>query len=107
LEDVIEEIVGEIQDEFDHEESFVQKKGKSKYEIDARLSIEDAQRELGLQLPDEEFDTVGGFIYHLVGRVPQKNEIVNYQGHEFKVLSLEGNRIKKVMVNFSEGGSDK
>ncbi len=102
LEDVIEEIVGEIQDEYDQEEEIIVKKvAAGQYEIDARLSLEDAQKQLLLDLPDKDFDTVGGFIYHLIGRVPEKNETVLYENLEFKVLSLDGNRIKKVRVKIN------
>lgn len=72
LEDLLEEIVGEIQDEYDTEEKLIKVVDKRTAEVSAKMNLHDLNEELGLDLPDQEFDTLGGFIYDLAGAVPKK-----------------------------------
>ncbi len=103
LEDILEEIVGEIGDEFDEDEKpEFQKKGKDVYEVDPRMPLEDLCDELGLKLPTEEFDTLGGFVMDLFGGIPQKDQTVTFENLTFKILEIEGTRINRISVNVSK-----
>jgi len=96
IEDLLEEIVGEIQDEYDREEAPIERVNESEAILDARVSI-DALRELfGFETEDEDYDTVGGFVYHHLGKVPAAGDEVRVDGLTLRVLSVLGRRIKKV-----------
>jgi magnesium and cobalt transporter len=100
LEDVLEEIVGEIQDEFDEEleESCIQLSDHS-YLVDTRLTIEELNDELDMQIDDDENDTLGGYIYSLFGKVPDNHEKITQDHIEYEVMEIEGNRITKVKIS--------
>lgn len=100
LEDVIEEIIGEIHDEYDKEETLYKKLGPNSFKVDARLSTEDVQKLLMKKFPETEFDTIGGVLYDLFGRVPKPNEKISLEDMDFTILSLERNRIKKIQIDF-------
>jgi CBS domain containing-hemolysin-like protein len=96
IEDLLEEIVGEIQDEYDREEAPIERVNESEAIIDARVSI-DALRELfGFETEDEDYDTIGGFVYHRLGKVPVAGDEVRVDGLTLRVLSVLGRRIKKI-----------
>ncbi|TAK63860.1 MAG: HlyC/CorC family transporter, partial [Dehalococcoidia bacterium] len=98
IEDLLEEIVGEIQDEYDREEAPIERVSATEAIIDARVSI-DALSELFDYEPDEDdqdYDTVGGFVYHHLGKVPVAGDEVRVDGLTLRVLSVLGRRIKKV-----------
>jgi CBS domain containing-hemolysin-like protein len=96
IEDVLEEIVGEIQDEYDREEATVQRIDENEAIFDARVSIDELNDMFHLDLPGEEYDTVGGFVYHELGRMPAPGDEVHSDGVSLRVLSVAGRRIKKV-----------
>jgi CBS domain containing-hemolysin-like protein len=98
LEDILEEIVGEIQDEFDNEREDILEIGDSVYLCDARVDIEDLNDELGLELPDADFDTLGGFVFDLFGKIPVRYEKVTYGDTGFVVQEMEGHKIKTVKI---------
>jgi CBS domain containing-hemolysin-like protein len=98
LEDIIEEIVGDIQDEFDNEREDILEIGDGVYLCDARVNIEDLNEELDAELPDEDFDTLGGFVFDLFGKIPVKYEKVSYRGLDFIVQSMDGHKIKTVKI---------
>ncbi len=103
LEDILEEIVGEIGDEFDEDEKpEFQKKGKDVYEVDPRMPLEDFCDELGVKLPTNEFDTLGGFVMDLFGGIPQKDQSVSFENLTFKILEIEGTRINRITVAVSK-----
>lgn len=103
LEDILEEIVGEIGDEFDEDEKpEFQKKGKDVYEADPRMPLEDFCDELNVKLPTDEFDTLGGFVMDLFGGIPQKDQSVSFENLTFKVLEIEGTRINRISVIVSK-----
>jgi CBS domain containing-hemolysin-like protein len=101
MEDIIEEIVGDIQDEFDHEREGVLRIGEGVYLCDARVNMEDLAEEIGVNLPVEDFDTLGGFVFDLFGKIPVKYEKAVYGGHDFIIQDMEGHKINtvKIMVN--------
>jgi len=98
IEDLLEEIVGEIQDEYDTEEPFIEFVDDGEYVFDARLDLDDLNRLMDVELPTEDSDTLGGFIYSEMGRVPAVGSQVTYGDLVFSVESVSGRRIKKVRV---------
>ena len=98
LEDIIEEIVGDIQDEFDNEVEDILEIGESTYLCDARVDIEDLNEKLSLSLPEEDFDTLGGFVFDLFGKIPVKYEKVSYSGCDFIIQEMDGHKIKTVKL---------
>lgn len=104
LEDIIEEIVGDIQDEFDNEVEDILEIGEGTYLCDARVDIEDLNEKLNLQLPEEDFDTLGGFVFDLFGKIPVKYEKVSWKGNDFIIQEMDGHKIKTVkLVRRSDG----
>jgi CBS domain containing-hemolysin-like protein len=102
LEDLLEEIVGEIEDEFDVPEEQVEQVGDDTFRVDGMFSIEDFNERFGTDLPDEDFHTVGGFVFGQLGRAPETGDDVAYDGMRFDVLEVEGNRIERIAVTFVE-----
>jgi len=98
LEDILEEIVGEIQDEHDSEEMRIAEQPDGSYIVDASLRVEELQDRLNTNWEQGEYDTVGGLIYDLVGSVPSEGARIRWHGFEFEVVRLEGQRIKRVRV---------
>lgn len=105
LEDILEEIVGEIQDEYDKELPPIQKLDERTYRVDAGVSIEDLNETLGTKIEEKGFETVGGFIYDLVGSVPDQGRKLEYKsaecGLKLLVEKVEGQRIKTVKITIT------
>jgi putative hemolysin len=102
LEDLLEEIVGEIEDEFDVPEEPVEQIGEDSYRVEGRFSIDDFNERFGTDLPDEDFHTVGGFVFGQLGRAPEPGDDVTHDGMRFDVLEVENNRIEQIAVTFLE-----
>jgi magnesium and cobalt exporter, CNNM family len=98
VEDVLEEIVGEIRDEFDKEEQPVQLVTEDEVIVDARVAIDDLSEMFDIQLKKNDFDSIGGLIINELGRIPSVGDNVRVNGISLKVLSVAGRRIKKVRV---------
>jgi putative hemolysin len=98
IEDVLEEIVGEIRDEFDKEEQPVQLVTEDEVIVDARVAIDDLSEMFDIQLKKNDFDSIGGLIINELGRIPSVGDNVRVNGISLKVLSVAGRRIKKVRV---------
>jgi len=98
IEDLLEEIVGEIQDEYDTEEPFVEFISDNEYVFDARVDLDDLNRLMNVSLPTDDSDTLGGFIYAALGKVPAVGDQVTFGDMGFTVKSVAGRRIKKVRV---------
>ena len=98
VEDLLEEIVGEIQDEYDLEEKPIQLINENTAVVNARIHIEEVNQLLGLELPVDEVDTVAGLVYALLGRVPAQGETVSLPGAELRVEKTLGQRITKVRI---------
>ncbi|MGH7419225.1 MAG: transporter associated domain-containing protein, partial [Candidatus Rokuibacteriota bacterium] len=98
IEDLLEEIVGPIVDEHDVEERLVEVVNDQVALVVGRTSIEEVNETLHLALPLEEVDTIGGFVYSLLGHVPRPGERVPYDGLEIVVEQVEGQRIGKVKI---------
>jgi CBS domain containing-hemolysin-like protein len=102
IEDLIEEIVGEIEDEFDVREQEVQLVTPTEAVVDARVSIDDLNEMFDLRIEKEDFDSVGGFIFNNLGRMPSVGDEVRIDGLVMRVLTVMGRRIKKVRVTRPE-----
>jgi CBS domain containing-hemolysin-like protein len=102
LEDLLEEIVGEIEDEFDVSEVQIEQLDDDTYRIDGMFPIDEFNERFGTSLPDEDFHTLAGFVFGQLGRAPQPGDDVEYDGMRFDVLEVDGNRIEKLVVNFVE-----
>ena len=98
IEDIIEEIVGEIQDEYDSEEPFVQLVSETESIFNARIDLDDLNKLVGANLPTDSADTLGGLIYNELGKVPQVGDIVNVDDFQIEVMSIVGRRIKMVRL---------
>lgn len=98
LEDILEEIVGEIQDEHDIEEAMFIPQSDGRYLVDAAMLVEELQEALDTDYEQGDYDTVGGLIYHLAGGPPKQSQIILWHDLEFEILRMEGHRIKKVRV---------
>jgi CBS domain containing-hemolysin-like protein len=98
IEDLIEEIVGEIVDEYDQEEPLVEPIDDDTIRVDAKMQISEVNELLDADLPHEEWDTVGGLVFDLTGRVPVQGETVRYDSLEFRTERVTGRRIKKVVI---------
>jgi len=98
LEDLLEELVGEITDEYDREEPPVVDLGNGVYRVDGRLGIDEVNELLDTELPDQEWDTVGGLMLGLLGSIPAQGEEVIYQDLVFKAEKVNGRRIAKVLI---------
>lgn len=101
IEDLLEELVGEIADETDFEESLIVSTGDG-WDVDARLSVDDLIELTGVDLPDEEWDTVGGLVLGLAERVPVEGEEFEFQQLRLKVSKMQGRRVSEVSVTRSQ-----
>jgi putative hemolysin len=98
IEDLVEEIVGEIQDEYDAEEPFIEVVSDDEFIFNARVDLDDVNKLMNVELPSERCDTLGGFIYSQLGKVPKVGDEILFDGIKIAVLSVVGRRIKKVKV---------
>src|SRR4051812_41954998 len=102
LEDLLEEIVGEIEDEFDLPDESVEQVDEKTVRIDGTFPIDDFNEKFGIELPIEDYHTVAGFVFGLLGRAAAADDEVEYDGVRFKVMDVEGSRIEKLEVQFVE-----
>lgn len=98
MEDIIEEIVGDIQDEFDNEREDIVSLGEKIWLCDARVNLEDLNETIESDFPTDDFDTLGGFVFDLFGRIPVKYEKINWNNWSFIVQDMEGHRINLIKV---------
>jgi CBS domain containing-hemolysin-like protein len=99
IEDLLEQIVGDIQDEYDLEEEWLEEGEDGSAVVDARLPIEELEEYFGVEIEREKFDTVGGLIFHLTGRIPAAGEEVEVGSIRLKVLEADARKIKKVRIS--------
>lgn len=102
LEDVLEEIVGEIHDEYDAEVKLIEAAGTGAWLVAGRMNVAELNEELGLKIPEGEYETVAGFVTHLFGRVPAVGEKVNFGGLEVEVTAADQRRVKQVRLTLTE-----
>jgi len=98
IEDLLEEIVGEIADEYDREEPEIETVDRDTFRVAGRMSIDDLNELLEADLPHDEWDTVGGLMYGLLGAVPTQGETVTFENLTFTAEKVQGRRIAKVLI---------
>jgi len=98
MEDIIEEIVGDIQDEFDNEREDLLAIGDGVWLCDARVNLDDLSGIFTVEIPDQEFDTLGGFVFDLFGKIPVKYEKASWKNFDFIIQDMEGHRINTVKI---------
>ena len=99
IEDLIEEIVGEIRDEFDMDElESITQLSERQYEIDASVKLSDLEDSIGIKLESEDYDSLGGYVIELLDHLPDEGETVKKDGITFRVMSVDKNRIERVAI---------
>lgn len=98
LEDVLEELVGEVQDEFDRDAPAFREEAPGTYLVDGLTSLDALRERLGLELPDEPYDTVGGLVFGRLGRLATVGDTVEIDGFRFQVTAVDGRRVAQVRV---------
>ncbi|MBD3383275.1 MAG: DUF21 domain-containing protein [candidate division Zixibacteria bacterium] len=107
IEDIIEEIVGEIQDEYDEEEALFKRLRPNLVEVNARMDVDDFNERFQSDLPEDQADTIGGLIFTVLGELPLMRQRIKIDSIEFQVLALDGNRIDKVLARKLFSSDDK
>ena len=102
IEDVLEEIVGEIQDEFDEDEASIEPLGDDSYAIDGRIPITEVNQYFNLALSHEDFDTIGGYILGSLGRPPEAGDVVDAEGATLRVKSVDGPRVSMLTLQWGD-----
>lgn len=102
MEDIIEEVMGDIDDEYDEEEVEIEKIDDSTYLLDGSADLDDINEELGTEFASEDSETIGGFLVDIMGEIPEADEqeerVVEYQNYVFKIESVKDRRIEKVKM---------
>jgi len=107
IEDILEELVGEIHDEYDREEALIEALDDDRWRVDARLPVGELSELLGADLPDEEWDSVGGLLFGLLGHVPVPGETVEVEQARLTAERVTGRRIDKVLVERHEPAEER
>lgn len=109
MEDILEEIVGNILDEYDEEESHIHKKGKDEYVIDGMSELKELEERFGIDFEEDEFDTLNGFLISKMDKIPEENEkfSVMVGDYQFQILKVKNRRIEKVLVAKSPPAEEK
>jgi len=102
LEDLLEEIVGEIQDEYDEDERDITWIDKKTLIIDAGIDVDSVNDIINAEIPADDYDTFAGFLYHKLGEIPKGGEEIKWESFIFKITETNGNRISKVMIKSDE-----
>lgn len=98
LEDVVEEIVGEIMDETDKVDPNIKRTSSKAWLVKGKADIEEVNEKLKMGIDDEGFDTLSGFIMHYTGKIPKEDDEIIYEKFTLTIEELEGNRISKVKI---------
>lgn len=98
IEDILEEIVGEIMDEHDHEEPMLSVIEENKVLVDARLEIEKLEDHFNIQLPEGDFESVGGFIIHILGKIPVTGDVITHNDIEIVIKKADERKIDKALI---------
>ena len=101
MEDIIEQVVGDIDDEYDEEEEIIDKVDDNIYLVDGDVDLDDLDEELGIDLVSEYSETIGGFIIDILGEIPDENDvgrIVEFENYQFKIMAIQDRRIERVKI---------
>ena len=107
LEDLLEEIVGEIEDEYDLPDESVERVDESRIRIDGTFPIDDFNEQFGQELPQDDYHTIAGFVFGALGRAAESGDEVLHDGLRFHVLDVDGPRIERLEVEFLEEEPEK
>ncbi|MBE6041798.1 MAG: HlyC/CorC family transporter [Clostridiales bacterium] len=110
VEDIIEQIVGDIDDEFDEEDRIIEKVDDNIFVVDGNVYLDDLDEEAGVKLESETSETIGGFIIDLMGEIPKENvkyEPISYENYDFTILSVKDRRIEKVRIEINDKNDKK
>jgi CBS domain containing-hemolysin-like protein len=102
LEDILEEIFGEIEDEYDQDEYVENQLSATEYMLSGRLEIDHINEEYGLEIPDDEYETLSGFIISNSGKIPEKDEIINIGRYTFKIMDVSDTKIETVKLTLND-----
>ncbi|HEV2457594.1 MAG TPA: transporter associated domain-containing protein, partial [Ktedonobacterales bacterium] len=106
IEDLVEEIIGDIKDEYDTEEQLFERVGENEYLVDAKVSLDDLNDLLDSKLESEDYDTLGGFVYANLDKIPTIGDTITEDGFRFTVMGTKGRRVTKVRVVRHASGGD-
>jgi CBS domain containing-hemolysin-like protein len=106
IEDLLEQIVGDIQDEYDCEEVLFTVNTDGSISADARMPVEDLEEQFHIQIERDKFDSIGGLIFHLTGKIPTTGDIVEGAGLQLTILDADERKIKKVRITRISAGGD-
>jgi len=106
IEDILEEIVGEIQDEHDNDLPLITKLDEDRFLVDARLEANRFEEAFGIKLPEGDFESVGGFIIHMLGRIPEGGETYSFDDLDVTIQNADQRKISKIVVERKTGPSD-
>ena len=98
LEDVLEELVGDIRDEYDNAEAGIEPFGPGRFVISGTMHLTEAEEKLGIELPEGEYETIAGFLMDRLGRIPRRRDSVDHDGWTIRVLSMHRRRVVQVLV---------
>ena len=101
MEYIIEQVVGDIDDEYDEEEEIIDKVDDHIYLVDGDVSLEDLDEELGIDLTSETSETIGGFLIDMLGEIPDENDvgrIIEFENYQFKIMAIQDRRIERVKI---------
>ena len=102
MEDLIEEIMGEIHDEYDEEEEGIKKIGKNTFLVKGSEAIYHINHSLGIQLPNGDYDTLNGYLAQQIGDIPEENVDIEMDHIHFKIIKMKSNRIEQVQIQFMD-----
>jgi CBS domain containing-hemolysin-like protein len=105
IEDVVEEIIGDIKDEYDKEEQIFEQVSDTEFLVDAKISVDDLNERIDADLPAQDYDTLGGFVYTQLDKIPAVGDVVTYKDLTITVLGTKGRRVTKVKI-VRESGPD-
>jgi CBS domain containing-hemolysin-like protein len=98
MEDLLEELVGEIRDEYDVSELGIERVGPERYLIPGALRIDEAKDRLGIDLPDGEYETIAGFLMDRLGRIPRRRDVVIHEGWRLRVVAMHRRRVVQILI---------
>ena len=102
MEDIIEEVMGDIDDEYDKEEPEIQKIDDMTYVMDGRMDLDDIDEEIGINLESDNSETIGGFIIDILGEIPDENDVgkeIDFENYRFRIDSIRERRIEQITMN--------
>ena len=109
MEDIIEQVMGDIDDEYDEEEEIIDKVDENIYLVDGDVSLDDLDEELGVDLQSDSSETIGGFIIDLLGEIPDENDvgrIVEFENYQMKIMAVSDRRIERVKIYILDQSAD-